>query len=222
MRRFLAFGVVLSIATVGFAEAKPVGKACPAAGKQPAAGPKLCSHPGVCDIVEWPDLNRKVNECVDLALGCVKGLCKEDVFVTYLEICGAPRPCEDKEKHPALAFGHVHGFEPQIPSGVIQPFVAAHLLSMEPSLSDDLQEDLANMLKHGDFEATNHLIDVVTDTESGPELEKWMWENNPRFDVNDLEIDPEEQQKAELEAQERRDARTAYYGYDPTAVKSEA
>jgi hypothetical protein len=49
-----------------------------------------------------------------------------------------------------------------------------------------------------------------------------MWELNPRFDVNDLELDPEFAKEAELEAHERRDARTAYYGYDPTAVKSEA
>ena len=40
--------------------------------------------------------------------------------------------------------------------------------------------------------------------------------------VNDLELDEEFQKEGELEAHERRDARTAYYGYDPTAVKSEA
>ncbi|MEI2642361.1 MAG: hypothetical protein V9G10_08515 [Candidatus Nanopelagicales bacterium] len=63
---------------------------------------------------------------------------------------------------------------------------------------------------------------LITSYESGPELEKWMWENNPRFEVNDIELDDEFAKEAELEAHERRDARTAYYGYDPTAVKSEA
>jgi hypothetical protein len=63
---------------------------------------------------------------------------------------------------------------------------------------------------------------LITSFESGPELEKWMWENNPTFHANDIDLDPEFAKEAELEAQERRDARTAYYGYDPTAVKSEA
>ena len=63
---------------------------------------------------------------------------------------------------------------------------------------------------------------LITSFESGPELEKWLWENNPRFHVNDIDLDPEFAKEAELEAHERRDARTAYYGYDPTTVKSEA
>lgn len=63
---------------------------------------------------------------------------------------------------------------------------------------------------------------LITSFESGPELEKWMWENNPRFHVNDIELDEEFAKEAEIEAHERRDARTAYYGYDPTTVKSEA
>ena len=63
---------------------------------------------------------------------------------------------------------------------------------------------------------------LITSYESGADVEKWMWELNPRFHVNDLDLDPEFAAEAEAEAHKRRDARTAYYGYDPTAVKSEA
>jgi hypothetical protein len=59
---------------------------------------------------------------------------------------------------------------------------------------------------------------LITSFESGPELEKWIWENNP---VTEVEVDPIDAEYAEeqrAEAVERRAARTEHYGYDPSRV----
>jgi hypothetical protein len=63
---------------------------------------------------------------------------------------------------------------------------------------------------------------LITSFESGPALEKWIFANDPVTEVDSPELDPEVAEAAEREAQERRAARTAFYGYDPTTVMSEA
>jgi hypothetical protein len=59
---------------------------------------------------------------------------------------------------------------------------------------------------------------LITSFESGPELEKWIWENDPVTSIEKVEIDPQLEADQRAEAQQRRDARTARYGYDPTRV----
>ncbi len=63
---------------------------------------------------------------------------------------------------------------------------------------------------------------LITSFESGPELEKWIFANDPTTDVEPPELDEEMVADAEVEAQQRRRKRTEYYGYDPTTVRSEA
>lgn len=63
---------------------------------------------------------------------------------------------------------------------------------------------------------------LITSYESGPELEKWIFENDPTDEVDVPELDPAFAAEQEAQAQARRDARTAHYGYDPTTVMSEA
>lgn len=63
---------------------------------------------------------------------------------------------------------------------------------------------------------------LITSFESGPELEKWIFENNPKTESSAPELDAEFAAEQEARAQARRAARTAYYGYDPTTVRSEA
>lgn len=63
---------------------------------------------------------------------------------------------------------------------------------------------------------------LITSFESGPELEKWIWENEPITEVASPELPEDEAANAEAEAQARRAARTEYYGYDPTDIRSEA
>ena len=63
---------------------------------------------------------------------------------------------------------------------------------------------------------------LITSYESGPELEKWIFENDPTDDVVVTELDPAFAAAQEAEAQERRETRTARYGYDPTDVLSDA
>ena len=63
---------------------------------------------------------------------------------------------------------------------------------------------------------------LITSVESGPDLEKWVWENNPVQRVESAPLDQKTAVEGEVHAQERRAARTAFYGYDPTMVMSEA
>jgi len=63
---------------------------------------------------------------------------------------------------------------------------------------------------------------LITSVESGPALEKWVFENSPRTKVDSAFLDQGEAFRGETVAQERRAARTEYYGYDPTMVMSEA
>ncbi len=63
---------------------------------------------------------------------------------------------------------------------------------------------------------------LITSVESGPELEKWIWDNSPATRVESAFLDQGLVVSGEVTAQERRAARTAYFGYDPTMVMSEA
>ena len=63
---------------------------------------------------------------------------------------------------------------------------------------------------------------LITSVESGPDLEKWVWEHNPTQRVESAPLDQKTAVEGEIHAQERRAARTAFYGYDPTNVMSEA
>ena len=63
---------------------------------------------------------------------------------------------------------------------------------------------------------------LITSYESGPELEKWLFANDPTDDVESVALDADFAAEQEREAQARRDARTKRYGYDPTSVLSEA
>jgi hypothetical protein len=63
---------------------------------------------------------------------------------------------------------------------------------------------------------------LITSYESGPELEKWIFAQDPTDRVEVAPLDPAFAAEQEREAQGRREARTARYGYDPTDVLSEA
>ena len=63
---------------------------------------------------------------------------------------------------------------------------------------------------------------LINSFESGPELEAWISSLNPVTWVPTVEINSTFAAENEGEAQERRAARTAFYGYDPSAVYSEA
>jgi hypothetical protein len=63
---------------------------------------------------------------------------------------------------------------------------------------------------------------LITSVESSTALEKWIWDNNPKTRVESSFLDQGDAVRGEVAAQERRAARTAFYGYDPTMVMSEA
>ena len=63
---------------------------------------------------------------------------------------------------------------------------------------------------------------LINSFESGPALEKCIFERNPVTRVEFAPMDPRFAAESEVEAQERRTARTAHYGYDPSRVYSEA
>jgi hypothetical protein len=64
---------------------------------------------------------------------------------------------------------------------------------------------------------------LITSFESGPALEKWIFENNPLTTVDSAAVDPAHAAEQRAEGMRRRAARTEHYGYDPTRVyKDEA
>lgn len=63
---------------------------------------------------------------------------------------------------------------------------------------------------------------LINSFESGPALEKWIFERNPVTRVASEPLPDGLATASEIEAQARRAARTAHYGYDPTIVRSEA
>ena len=63
---------------------------------------------------------------------------------------------------------------------------------------------------------------LINSFESGPALEKWIFERNPVTRVDVAPLDADFAAASEVEAQQRRAARTAHYGYDPSRVYSEA
>ncbi len=63
---------------------------------------------------------------------------------------------------------------------------------------------------------------LITSYESGPELEKWLAANHASSSVATPELNRSFALENEEQARERRNARTAFYGYDPTNVMSEA
>ena len=63
---------------------------------------------------------------------------------------------------------------------------------------------------------------LITSFESGPELEKWIFQNDPSTEVETSDLEKGFVEIMEADAQARRARRTARYGYDPTTVRSEA
>lgn len=63
---------------------------------------------------------------------------------------------------------------------------------------------------------------LINSFESGPALEKWIFERNPVTRIDSPPLDLGFARESEEQAQARRAARTARYGYDPSRVYSEA
>ena len=63
---------------------------------------------------------------------------------------------------------------------------------------------------------------LINSFESGPALEKWIFERNPVTRIDQVALDDALARESEDQAQRRRAARTARYGYDPSRVYSEA
>ncbi|MCX7718770.1 MAG: class A beta-lactamase-related serine hydrolase [Candidatus Sumerlaeaceae bacterium] len=144
-------------------EADPM--ACPP-GDDMATIPPAESRRLVCELVESPLMSKNVEEWVDTALAGTMGLNKEDVFVTYLEMC--------RENNGPPHFGHYNGNDMQFASGISRLFYATalywHLQRSCQPMSKSLFDDTFAMLNKGDAKATSRIVDYLTNTESGDEL----------------------------------------------------
>lgn len=120
----------------------------------------------LCEIKESPIMSKHVEEWVDLALSGVEGLNKEDVFVTYLEVC--------RENMGPPHFGALHGDQMEYASGIVRPVYALALMYAlqqgKLPVNQPLQRDLVRMLHNLDNAVTNQLVDYLTGTKSGPAL----------------------------------------------------
>ncbi|MBX7244414.1 MAG: serine hydrolase [Candidatus Sumerlaeaceae bacterium] len=182
MRRSCLFACCLALSLPGFAQETQVPKtpfqtkgAVSAYRYEPivsvecdgAAIPPSDSARLICDLVESPQRSQYLGTFVEQALALSPGISKEDVSVTWLELC--------RENNGPPAFGHFQGNEMLFASGVVRPFYATALayqcainnVSLKP-----YAKDLDAMLAHGNNAATNRLVDAITNTSSDGHLSK--------------------------------------------------
>ena len=120
------------------------------------------------ELVESPVLSKKVEEWTNLALYSVSTLNKDDVAVSFMELC--------RESGGPPHFGHLYGNEPFYASSIAKLFYATALYNSlqqnNIAMGKALRKDVGLMLHEDDHDATNRIIDYITATESGPELGK--------------------------------------------------
>jgi|GEM_PF-2457282 hypothetical protein len=133
-----------------------------------AAIPLVESKRVLDELVESSFTSKNVEEWTNLALYAVKDLNKDDVAVTFVELC--------RESGGPPHFGHLYGNEPFYASSVAKLFWATALYNTlaqnNLELSLPLRKDVGAMLHLDDHDATNRVVDFVTATESGAELPK--------------------------------------------------
>jgi hypothetical protein len=127
----------------------------------------LCETKRVLDeLVESLVLSKKVEEWVDEALGTVMGLNKEDVAVSFIELC--------RESGGPPHLGSFQGDIPMFASGaskLVYAVALGHKLQQNnESLDGKMRSDLRAMVADGDAGATNRVVDAISGTQSGGEL----------------------------------------------------
>lgn len=184
MRRWFLMALSAAIVVVGYAQQTkmsehPAGTTgnhsayrynynaweCPPAKKDPAI-PVSITRQKLCELVESPLLNKQVEAWVDLALPQAQGICKSDVYVSYLEVC--------RESMGPPHFGHYNGNEMQYASSFAKVFYATalyyELQQNKIKMTDGLTQDVIKMLHENDNDATNRIVDYMSGTNSGPTL----------------------------------------------------
>ena len=184
MRRLLLVGTSLALVSMAIADgddSKVVVNVAPAK-KQVAARavtptafipvPVQQSHAMLCALNRSENSNKWLNELVNEALSSQGTMNKEDVFVSFIDLCPQPKNFLGDSPGPILA--SVHGDEMQYASGMAKLVWATtvynYLVQNCTAMTPPLQEDVMRMLRDGDNAASNRIVDFVTDTESGPAL----------------------------------------------------
>jgi hypothetical protein len=184
MRRLILTGMALAIASLGVAQEtlasrNPVqtvgGYSAHRYVSEPATLPPggidspipLCETKRVLDeLVESMVLSKNVEAWVDEALGTVMTLNKEDVAVSFIELC--------RESNGPPHLGSFQGDIPMYASGaskVVYAIALGHKLQQNNGrVGGKMRSDLHAMLADGSAEATNRIVDAVSGTESGDEL----------------------------------------------------
>jgi hypothetical protein len=184
MRRILALGMFLAITATGLTQESkvrehPFGTEGAYSAFRYTADPAVCPPGGgdsviplsetrriLCEVAESPLMSKKVEEWVDLALAQVEDLNKEDVAVTYLEVC--------RENNGPPHFGHLHGNEMMYASSVAKMFqVTALYWTLQENglpVTKALNDDVIAALHDNNHAAANRLFDYMTNTKSGPPL----------------------------------------------------
>jgi len=210
MRRFLALSGVVALAALAVAggegsEHKTVTVKKSTVTHVSAHGADIAFRPIpvqysrslLCSIRRSERLDKWLEEIVNLSLDSVHTMNKEDVSVSYIELC--------PEDGCAPALGQVQGDEMFYPSGVARLFYAAALYNKLGShggnLSPQMKNDIMLALRDGSNSATNRLIGYLADSR-GPEYTNWYLSNLgfKNFNVNQPFItgDPTEDQHRSL------------------------
>lgn len=127
--------------------------------------PASHSHALLCNLRRSERIDKMLNEIVNQELSQVRGINKQDVAVSLIEICpddGGP-----------AAIGHVHGEEMLYASGLARlPYAAALYQAKGGSVSSGLKSDLMASLREGNVEASNGLINHLRSSK-GTEYANW-------------------------------------------------
>lgn len=183
MRRLLILAASVVAASVAFADGDD-SKVITSAAKPRASAkhtivptafiptPIQQSRAMLCSLNRSENMDKWLNELVNEALAGQRLINKEDVFVSFIDLCPQPKNLFGDSPGPVLA--SVHGDEMQFASGLAKLVWAVtaykYLQDDCSDMTPALQEDIMRMLRDGDNAATHRIVDFVSGTESGPAL----------------------------------------------------
>ncbi|MGI8906553.1 MAG: serine hydrolase [Candidatus Sumerlaeaceae bacterium] len=183
MRRLLILGASLIAASVAIADGddskKVTVEVAPAKRAVKRATPTAFlpvpierSRAMLCGLKQSENLGKWLNEVVNLALASQRVINKEDVFVSFIDLC--PEALSWGGDSPGPVMASVHGDEMQFASGFSRLIYAVaaynHLVKSCADMDPALQSDIVRMLRDGDDTSTNKIVDFLSGTGSGPAL----------------------------------------------------
>src|SRR5512138_725405 len=108
-----------------------------------------------------PSIETKLRHVADDILRDYPKLTTDNLAMTMIDVTNPS----------TMSRGDYHGDAPFYPASVVKVFIMAEVYHQHAETKPDVQRALEEMIHVSDNDATAFLIDVISDTCSGPELE---------------------------------------------------